>query len=311
MWKPLSEDIFAPLPDRGYPVDFLISRLKGRSGRLLTSWKSQPEYGGPAWRPGFTRSDLGRELRWIYASMNMELRGLFRPFFFLREMGTIFVCLRFRTREGMEKPVRDALEESLLSAPIKTALFSGDSLPVILDKIEEHISFFHSGAPLRQVLDRGGLAAVEETLLDSFHVFASGTNVHKLLREYFSWLVDMRNILTAFKFVRWRINKTFTCLKGGTIPERSFHKAVMDGRSGVIRDMAADFAGGAFGHDTDLAVLLLRGLIGKLKRSARTAPDNSYILWYLQTITMEARNAETIVLAGGMKEIAVEEELVL
>ena len=314
MWTPRPEDLLVPLADRGYPDAYLVARLKGRGGRLLSFWKSPPEQGGPdrlrTSEGRFTWASLGRELRWVYAAMNRELRGVFWPFFFAWEAGPLFACLRLRTKEGTETQVRAVLDASLLSGPIKATLLSENTLPAIVDTLEGYLSPFLPGGSLRMALDRSGLAAVEETFADAFHVFASGSRVQGPLRGYFSYHVDMRNILTAHKSIRWKSDGAFTYLQGGTLSGRLFRKALNGGGIQAIRGMAADLAGGITGEETDLAVLLLRGLLKRLRRSALVGSDNAYILWYLQALKMEARNTETVTHAGDMKAITIEKELV-
>ena len=241
--------------------------------------------------------------------MNRDMRGLFWPFFFACETGTLFACLRLRTREGMETQIRELLDASLLSAPIKKTLLSEKALPAIVDTLEGHLSPFLSGGSLRKALNRRGLAAMEETFTDSFHRFASGGGAPGPLREYFSYHVDMRNILTAYKSLRWKDGAAFVYLQGGTLP-RSWFLDALGGGIKAIRDMAADFAGGSAGEEADLAVLLLLGLLKRLHRASLTGSDNAYILWYLQALKMEARNTETAALAGDMKAISIEKELV-
>ena len=312
MWKPQPENLLVPLADRGYPDAFLVARLRGRSGRFLSLRKSPPEQGGSGRLPAtgrFTRAALGRELRWVYAAMNRELRGLFWPFFFARETGILFACLRLRTREGMEMKMRELLDASLLSAPIKKALLAEDTLPAIVDSLEGYFSPFLSGGSLRKAFNRRGLASMEETFTDSFHRFASGRGVQGPLRGYFSYHVDMRNILTAYKSLRWKNGAAFTYLRGGTLPRGRFREAIEGGIT-AIRDMAADLAGGSASEETDLAVLLLQGLIKRLRRASLVGSDSAYILWHLQALKMAARNAETAALAGDMKTIAIEKELV-
>ncbi len=101
-------DLLRKSPDPGYPIEYLLSRIKGRRSRLIRDWRpllfdpalyeSLPAArtgGGPkdraadsVWR------NLMAEYQWVYSQMNQRLRDIFFSFFLYTELRTIFICLR-------------------------------------------------------------------------------------------------------------------------------------------------------------------------------------------------------------------------
>ena len=82
-------------PDPGYPIEYLLSRIKGRRSRLIRDWKpllfdpalyeslptgatvgfQKGKNADAAWR------NLMAEYQWVHSQMNQQLRDIFFSFF--------------------------------------------------------------------------------------------------------------------------------------------------------------------------------------------------------------------------------------
>lgn len=88
-------EILQKIENRGYPTEYLLSRIKGRRVHLIIDWKpflygttpteyfSSTQYRGliadqsaeGVWR------HLLKEFEWVYLQMNSGLQDIFWPFF--------------------------------------------------------------------------------------------------------------------------------------------------------------------------------------------------------------------------------------
>ena len=88
-------ELLESIEDRGYPFEYLLSRIRGRRSKLISDWNpliydiGSLEYLYPARYRGFVTEKspegiwkvLIREFRWVYTQMNEKLREIFCPFF--------------------------------------------------------------------------------------------------------------------------------------------------------------------------------------------------------------------------------------
>lgn len=310
-------ELLESMADTGYPLAYLAARLKARKASLVRDWQarvSSPEAPLPGGHPLGEDPDTGllREHRWVYARMNGGLRKTFRTYFFAHELGTVSACLRYRAREGMDDRVRGALGESMLSRPLKGILMGAESLPVVLDDLEE--AFARSFAPqgLREAFREGGVRAVEERLTDAFYSFALRATGHRLLRSYFAYLVDARNILFASKRLRWPAVEEYRHLEGGSISRGKMGRVLEGGDHGALRGLALRLAGLRDEEAPgELSVLLMRGLLKRFGKGALRAFDLGFVLAYLVERHMEAVNARTLSRAVELEPGDLLEELVV
>ena len=109
MGKSRNVEFLRKICDRGYPTDYLLSRIRGRRAELIADWRPLVVSPSPVESLAFTRygsimtdaypEDIRRyllkEFGWVYSQMDRTLRDIFRPFFLYVELNTIFVCLRY------------------------------------------------------------------------------------------------------------------------------------------------------------------------------------------------------------------------
>src|SRR5208282_4010036 len=108
MGKSRNVEFLRKIDDRGYPTEYLLSRIRGRRAHLIADWRPLVMSASPVDRLALTRYGsimtddypeairqyLLKEFGWVYSQMNRTLRKIFRPFFLYTELSTIFICLR-------------------------------------------------------------------------------------------------------------------------------------------------------------------------------------------------------------------------
>ena len=282
----------------GYPVEYVVARLKGRSADLIRSWgpllfAERPEL--PAWY-GTARQDmpedavamaLKRELVWLYGQMDDGLRKTFTPVFVFFELKTMFSCIRYKAKKGTKE-----FSSSLLSGRLKQGLLYADSqsdafisvleaFSLALPEIERLYKTFPSTGQTKEA---------ESTLTELFMETASRESGHPDLKWFFSFLVDMRNLLSAYKHLRWAATGMPKLISGGSIRTARI-AAIAD--EGSLMDLIGKFAGRTV-HGGGLEGALLSRLYKLSGRRARVGTAVSAVLDYIIKRYIEARNLSLI-----------------
>lgn len=310
--KPWMRESLASPPERGYPEDYLLSRIRGRRALLLRDWQavtaargsggvfSTVLFRGPVdetprellWRR------LAAEYAWVYSRMNEDLRGRFAPFFFHAEIRTISICLRYLSA-GRTDAVARSLSSSLLSAPLAEALTKAAGLTDALARIERITSGMDRAfSGLEQAGVAAGVRAAERFLAERFLSAAADHAPDHEMRDFFRRLIDARNLLSLIRHGRLRDTVFPELLTGGFV------------RHSVLRRLAADpvglrtFVSGAAGTDLESAGMhgteraLYASLTRAVQRSGRYPLGIGPVLDYLWRCSIEAMNLGIIAYAG-------------
>ena len=133
---------------RGYPLGYLLSRIRGRRSRLIRDWRSLVydatpiEFLASTQYQGFVRERSAEgmwralllEYGWVFGQMEEEVRKIFAPYFLYTELRTVFICLRYLHGDKTQK-AGEILGESLLADSIKNILRDGET-SVAVEKLE-------------------------------------------------------------------------------------------------------------------------------------------------------------------------------
>src|SRR5574341_990451 len=109
-------ELLANPEDRGFPVEYLLSRLRGRRATFVRDWRALVHEASPrdvlaSARPRGTAlyrtpegiwRDFLREYSWIYGQMNGGVRKVFAPFFSKRNFGP-FTSVSGISKNGRRK----------------------------------------------------------------------------------------------------------------------------------------------------------------------------------------------------------------
>lgn len=314
------------IPDRGYPADYLVSRVHGRRSFIVKDWKTllaDPQSierlssGRFSLRtisrsPEILLRDLLHEYRWVYSQMNGALRETFTSFFFYNELRTIFVCIRLLGKRDTGE-IATMLEQSILPRPIKRIMIEGRDRQTVFRSIEsffgQHIPVF---AGISDVFTNEGLRSAEKTLTNRYLRYVAKQPGHPVLRVFFSYIIDARNIITLYKAIRHTMAGEPVFLEGGTLPVLRLTGVYRDNDILALPDLISPFTGMHPDRPDPSRVErdLYAGITRRLLRSKKTDPVVGNILHYLWQRSLEITNLGLIFQAGSIDRETLVRELV-
>ena len=319
-------ELLRKLPDHGYPVEYLLSRIRGRRSRLIRDWRmllvdaalseapltarpggaQQIRTADAAWR------NLMAEYQWVYSQMNQQLRDIFFSFFLYAELRTICICLRHLV-DKKTGAIDELLDRSLLSDEVRHVLLFSPELPAAVRRIERLFTPLSDRfRGLDTVLESSGLRAVEQRLVESYLSVTIGSALHRLLKLYFSRLIDARNIMGLYKYLRLGLKVRPAFISGGAIPEPGL-RAIMEkddlpGVGLLVREMTGIAVERP--DSTSIELALYRGVTRWLKKEGRDPFGIGLILDYLWRCSIEAMNMSVLHSTKDLERDAVAAELV-
>lgn len=312
--------------DQGYPAEYLIARIRGRRSRLIAEWRPlvfEPDvsdYLASGRYQGFVRErspdriwrNLLQEYGWVYRQMNEQLRAVFRPFILYTELKTLFICLREAKDRNLEKA--DLLEASLLSDRVKTVLTTAPDPAAALPEIEKlflPLSGQFSG--LAKTLETNGLRGVEQKLVNTFLAAVAGMRrLHPVMKTFFVRLIDSRNILSAYKFLKLEEAGRPPFLPGGTMPETGMREVIQKDDLMGICSLVRQYAGIRIDRPdpTKVELALYRGITAFLKKEGREPFGPGPLLDYLWKCSLEVMNLSLLLSTRDLERDLVAAELV-
>lgn len=321
------EKLLEQLNDRGYPLEYLLSRIRGRRAELIRDWRPllsgtsimedtlPKRYRGmhaesPAeavWRR------LIQEYRWVYSQMNMRLRNVFCPFFLYSEIRTIFICMRHIKAKTPGRTDK-LLDASLLSRGIKDGLRYGDDPAKAAVAIERSfILITDEFGGLSGIAASNGLLEFERTLVNTYLRHVLKERLHPMIRDFFIQIIDARNIISLYKYLRFEAAASPPFLPGGRTDierlERILHKGDIFG----LVELAVEITG----TDVDVSsvVQIEKALYASITRHIRKEGMDplgaGVILDYLWRCSIEAMNLSTIFYLKDVERESVESELII
>lgn len=312
--------------DHGYPVEYLLSRIKGRRSRLIRDWRpllfDPAQFDAqPSLKTGGFQKDrasdavwrnLMGEYQWVHGQMNQQLRDIFSPYFLYAELRTIFICLRHHV-DKKTGAIEELLGKSLLSDEIRRVLMLSPDLPSAVSGIERHFSVFSSRFQgLGKELESGGLRSVEQRLLGTYLAVTIDSRLHRLMRAFFSRLIDARNILGLYKYLKLELKEKPLFLPGGSIPELTLRNIMAKEELLALIPLVRECTGIIVERPdaTSIELALYRGMTRWLKKEGRDPFGVAPILDYLWQCAIEAMNLSVLYHTRDLEREAVAAELV-
>jgi vacuolar-type H+-ATPase subunit C/Vma6 len=312
--------------DRGYPTDYLLSRIKGRRGQLIRDWRplvfgAAPLESLPSARsrgligiksPEDVWRYLVQEFRWVHVQMNGTLRRIFYPFFLYTELRTIFICLR-HVKEKSKGRTGELLAASLLSEEIKTVLATGEDIAAAVAGIER---IFRAVSPefggLTELLEAEGLRGVEQRLTNTYLVHTMSTDLNPLIRDLFSRIIDSRNIMSLFKYQRLNSKTAPVFIPGGSIAVDRFKEIVKKDDIFAVTSLIRELTGikADKPNPTLIESSLYKGITQFLRKTGKHPFGVGPIMDYLWRCSIEAMNLGVLFYGKDMERDAVTAELV-
>lgn len=206
------------LPQRNYPGDYLLSRIRCRRVSLLAE-----DYSNEDENLSADASDAAiwvrdqDERQWLFSQMNHDLRRAMAPLFLHFEINTLVLCLRFIEAENLDE-IDSLLDRSLLSLDLQKNLRGNVSMPEVIERLDR---FFHD-APLAVkgltgVYENEGIQGCEEIIRINFFEQVLRTCTDPDMHSFFQDIVDLKNILTVAKCLRWNRESAPGLIAGGRL----------------------------------------------------------------------------------------------
>jgi hypothetical protein len=310
---------------RGYPVEYLLSRIRGRRSRLISDWRpliydaSPLDYLASAQYHGFVRERTAEgmwralllEHRWVHGQMDETTRQMFAPYFLYAELRTVFICLRYLEGDKAQK-AGEVLGVSLLSDEVKAILETGAVTDVLAELEQMFGALSHGFRGLSAAYEGNGLRGVEQFLTYQYLIFVQELPLHPVMRGFFSRIIDSRNILALYKSLRAGTKETGRFIAGGTVPIQRLtdlaEKEDIFEVTGLIRQAAGVVI--ASPDPTQVEVALYQGITKFLKGEGKDPLDAALILDYLWRCSLEVMNLSLLLEGKDLEREEAAAELV-
>jgi vacuolar-type H+-ATPase subunit C/Vma6 len=313
-------ELLLGIKDRGYPSEYLVSRIRGKRAGLISDWSplyfngTPTEFLASSQYRGFVTDrspegvwrDLRREYRRIYSLMNKKLRNIFRPFFLYSELRTILISLRHIEGKKGERN-DDILLSSLLSAEIKKVLRESGDVATAVREIERCFLSLSAGfAGIAGIYAGEGLKGFEKEFTSRYLLLTAKGKLHPLMKEFFVRIIDARNIISLDKYIRLTSKTAPSLIPCGSINGPAF--------AGIIakKDLAAliRLAGTTDEGAGRIEQALYRKITGFLRKAGRDPLGIGPILDYLWRISLEVVNLSILYYGRDIDSETVRKELV-
>jgi vacuolar-type H+-ATPase subunit C/Vma6 len=318
-------ELLRDMENRGYPRDYLLSRIRVRRSCLIVDWGAALASAEPLAAVDLTPgrqvsvpdseeavwTSLQREFAWVYSQMEQRTRTIFVPLFLYLELRTIILCLRRRSA-GDEGDMAELFRFSLLSARVRGILQGNNDIPAIVAGLDKLFGLMaETGTGLTKAYREGGLAAFEERLSNFYLEQTAHTRLHPVLAEFFSSLIDVKNLIILAKDRRWRIAAPPSFIGGGKLRASHLLDAArapeMTGASCLLRRVTGTEVDPTAGN---VESILLAAISRMARRAGRETDGIGLILDYLWRCSMQARNLSLLVHGPEIDRELLGEELV-
>lgn len=313
--------------DRGYPTEYLLSRIMGRRAGLVRDWKtllfdaalldallsSRSRGGAGEASPDAVWRRLMKEYRWVYGQMNGRLRELFDLFFLYAELRTIGICLRQMKKDSKSARLEELFGESLLSNELrKVCLSSPDSSTAIAGISRIFCRLSPAFADLPRYFADEGLRGVERRLTNHLLEYAARQKLHPLINTFMVRMIDARNLIRLAVAMRKETVSTPDFIAFGSVPMEQLDRIQQQRDLMAFGVLARQYAGVKVElHDpSQVEHALYRATTPYLKKAGRDSLDVGTILDYLWRCSMEAMNLSILFYGKNVERDVLANELV-
>jgi len=245
-------------------------------------------------------------LRWVFGAMNVGFRRMFAPCFLYFELRNLQMILRALAARNQVEFSRLS-GQSLLPQKLRLMLQQSGGFDDALAHLDAWLIPVIGGwQPLAATYRAGSTRAVEQQLVDGLLLAMATGSLRTELTGFVAELIDLRNLLTVARYLRWDLAEP-PLLAGGSAISRQLKTAYaargMDGLQGVLQRQAVDA-----GADVALFESELLARIGRrLAHAGRDPLGPAMVLDYLWRRYQLFRSAGLEAWAGD--ELAAWEQL--
>jgi vacuolar-type H+-ATPase subunit C/Vma6 len=257
---------------------------------------------------------LLRELGWLRGQANRRLRANVDPLFGLFELKTVVLCLRNKAVQRNAEIAR-LLAASQMADALRMALSQAADVAAAVASIAAALEPADDDAgSLRRSYAEAGLKGFETRLNRSYLGCMKDVRLRPPVRDFFAAFVDLRNLMTLYKQLRWQIADADAFLPGGTIdiPRLQRLSAAMDmaGLDLLVREVAGRAAPPLATAEGSLETILLGSLSRRIRSLSREEDPVGTVLDYAWRVYIHVRNQSLLLHAAHLDSAGLEKELV-
>jgi len=311
----VTTELLRELAADGYPTDYLLARVRGRRSAMMAQWRSDRTHGLPT---GLTDEAIWEELlhehAWLRAQMNRGLRKCLDPVFALFELKTIVLCLRCKSVRN-DAEVARLLADSQLPGSLRLALLGAADVPAVVADIARRLELATpEQTSLQRAYANDGLKGFETRLTRLYLEYVDGVKLHPCVRSFFASFVDLRNVMTLYKHLRWGVGDAAAFMAGGKTDVSRLQQASASKDSTqldlLVREIAGRTAPPLATAESSLETILLGSLTSRLQSDVRNGDDVGAVLEYAWRVYVHARNRAILLHASGVDTATIEKELI-
>ena len=308
-------DLLREIRGDGYPADYLAARVRGRRAALLAADRAVRTAGGAAAESDAAIWDaLLAEFDWLRRQMNPPLRQVFAPVFVLFSIKTLVLCLRSKAaeqRDALDRLLRHELLGEELRDALRRAPGTGEAVGIVAAAFAPALG---GARGAEQAYSESGLKGFESRLTRDYLRHVTSTRLSPAIRRFFAAFVDLRNLMTLYKHLRWQIDDPAAFVPGGTLDAARLRAASAKGDSAYLDAAVGRLTGEpvamAAAGEVALESRLLASLTRVLRKAGRDGDEVDLVLDYVWSTYVHARNRALRLHADGMDAAVLERELV-
>lgn len=298
----------------GYPTDYLVARVHGRRAELRAAAS-----GARATRFAAAVSDAAiwdaviAEFDWLRRHMRPHLRATFAPVFTLFGIKTLVLALRDKAAER-HAAVERLMGHELFAEELRRAVVRAPDVGTSVVALDDAFApLLGRAGNLAGAYGEGGLKGLETRLMRDFLAQVVDDRLHPAIRRFFVAFIDLRNLVTLYKQLRWNFQDVAAYVPGGSLETARLVEASAGSDRASLDALVREVTGiripelGA--GDVALESRLLSHLSRKLRKASGDG-DVELLLDYLWTVYVRARDEALRLHAGDADEATLQRELI-
>jgi len=216
---------------------------------------------------------------------------------------------------GYDGPLERLLRHELLGTELRDALQrapgTGTAVAIVAAAIAPSLG---DARGAEQAYAESGLKGFESKLTRDYLQHVTSTRPHRAVRRFFAAFIDLRNLMTLYKHLRWQIDDPAAFVPGGTLDTGRLREASAQGDGeyldSAVRRVTGEPAAPAAAGQVALESRLLASLTRMLRKAGRDGDDVDLVLDYVWCTYVHARNRALYLHAGGMDAEVLQPELI-
>jgi vacuolar-type H+-ATPase subunit C/Vma6 len=142
----------------------------------------------------------------------------------------------------------------------------------------------------------------------------AATRLDPVMRAFFVFFIDLRNLVLAYKHLRWRVAGPCRFIAGGSVEPARMEEIVKRGELAELDDLATAVTGQTISiaeSEGALETILLRSMNQRLLHLRPAMDGVGWIVIHLWRVYVEARNLALLHHGAGVDPAVLERELIV